>query len=116
MIIERHFGRQSQRVNVCPCRGHRQILGSHHYVEQQSDSRGHDSREERIKQCLPEDTPRVLLPSEHGERGDDGQRYGGHGQQLEQPRIDRSHEIHQAIKPFHAQQPQHSTRHEGANP
>ena len=116
MVIERCLRLQSQRIHIPLSSRQRQVFRSHYDIEQQSYSCSHNSREEGIKKCFPENAPCILLTSERSERGDDGQRDGRYGQQLEQPCINRGHEIHQTVEPTQTQQPQNGTYNEGNYP
>ena len=72
--------------------------------------------EKRVGHGMAEDTACVFLVTDGGQCGDDGQHDGGHGEELEQPRVDGGDEVHQCVEPAPAQHAEDGTHGEGPYP
>ena len=68
--------------------------------------------EQCVGHGMAEDTPRVFLVTDGGQCDHDGQHDGGHGEELEQSRIDGGDEVHQCVEPAPAQHAEDGTHNE----
>lgn len=85
-------------------------------IKRQADAGGGERRQKGVRDGVREDFPRFLLPAERGQRGDDGERNRGHGDELEEARVNRRDEVEEAIHLFEPHPAERGADDERQNP